>query len=204
MHFCCSLEMGQSCQWGKAVGWSWSKAVGPSFLELPDQLQVVLQQPFAAMGQNFFRRLFSWYEKGKRGETQIGKGRIETEREKDQGSISENLNTILSVLFKHHCCIFRPAFGGCAPQMLVEIVIFSIFSAKSFFGGNKTLNQCLGANSKKKIVFCFIWRLMIWSMTKWNSLYNKEIWMSFWFLKCYFLVFKTQLLLALKMLILSE
>ena len=29
----------------------------------------------------------------------------------------------------NRCCIFRPAFGCCAPQMLVEIVIFSIFCA---------------------------------------------------------------------------
>ena len=28
------------------------------------------------------------------------------------------------------CCIFRPAFGCCALQTLVKIVIFSIFSAK--------------------------------------------------------------------------
>ena len=28
------------------------------------------------------------------------------------------------------CCIFRPKFGCCAPQMLVKIVIFSVFSAK--------------------------------------------------------------------------
>ena len=29
------------------------------------------------------------------------------------------------------CCIFRPAFGCCALQTLVEIVIFSIFAAKN-------------------------------------------------------------------------
>ena len=28
------------------------------------------------------------------------------------------------------CCIFQPVFGCCAPQALVEIVIFSIFYAK--------------------------------------------------------------------------
>ena len=31
------------------------------------------------------------------------------------------------------CCIFRPAFGCCAFQMLVEIVIFRAFCAKKFF-----------------------------------------------------------------------
>ena len=31
----------------------------------------------------------------------------------------------------HTCCIFRPAFGCCTPQTLVEIVIFSIFCAKN-------------------------------------------------------------------------
>ena len=30
------------------------------------------------------------------------------------------------------CCIFWPAFGCCACQMLVEIVIFSVFAAKNF------------------------------------------------------------------------
>ena len=33
-------------------------------------------------------------------------------------------------IFKQGCCIFRPAFGCCALQTLVEIVIFSFFSAK--------------------------------------------------------------------------
>ena len=28
------------------------------------------------------------------------------------------------------CCIFRPAFGCCALQLLVEIVIFSVFNGK--------------------------------------------------------------------------
>ena len=31
------------------------------------------------------------------------------------------------------CCTFRPGFGCCAPQTLVEIVIFSIFVQKSKF-----------------------------------------------------------------------
>ena len=30
----------------------------------------------------------------------------------------------------HICCIFRPAFGCCAPLRLVEIFLFSIFCAK--------------------------------------------------------------------------
>ena len=33
--------------------------------------------------------------------------------------------------FNMWCCIFRPAFGCCALQTLVEIVIFSVFAAKN-------------------------------------------------------------------------
>ena len=60
------------------------------------------------------------------------------------------------------CRIFRPAFGCCTLQTLVEIVIFSVFAAKKLkkqekekahFFGNKTVDQRSGANLKKT-VFC--------------------------------------------------
>ena len=46
------------------------------------------------------------------------------------------------------CCIFRPAFGCCAPQTLVEIVIFSVFSAKKLKKSKK-----FASNFCKKICF---------------------------------------------------
>ena len=59
-----------------------------------------------------------------------------------------------------NCCIFWPAFGCCAPQMLVEIVIFSIFYAKTL----KKVTNLLQIFSKKwffkvctkALVECFI------------------------------------------------
>ena len=55
------------------------------------------------------------------------------------------------------CCIFQPAFGCCAPQTLVKILIFSVFLLKSFWG-NKTFDQHFGysANLKKQFFakFC--------------------------------------------------
>ena len=72
------------------------------------------------------------------------------------------------------CCIFRPAFGCCARQTLVQIVIFSVLAAKNLkkqefcsktvffafhqsagrlFYSQKTVDQCFGANLKKP-VFC--------------------------------------------------
>ena len=79
---------------------------------------------------------------------------------------------------KLECCIFRPVFGCCPPQTLVEIFIFSTFCAKKLknakiiksaanlakklflkfyqnagFSKNKTLDQHFGANLKKTIFF---------------------------------------------------
>ena len=69
----------------------------------------------------------------------------------------------ISAVISHHCCIFWQAFGCCALQALVEILIFSIFCAKkqkkmqkvNKFGakcGNffctKTRVKCFGANLK--------------------------------------------------------
>ena len=47
-----------------------------------------------------------------------------------------------------NCCIFQPAFGCCVLQALVEIVIFSVLTGKSYFFRNKTVDQGSGANSK--------------------------------------------------------
>ena len=44
--------------------------------------------------------------------------------EADALKLVEELNA------KGNCCIFPPAFGCCAPQRLVKIVIFSVFYAK--------------------------------------------------------------------------
>ena len=54
------------------------------------------------------------------------------------------------------CCIFRPAFGCCALQTLVEKVIFSIFSAKNF---KKARN--LQQISAKKQVFYICTRTLV-------------------------------------------
>ena len=43
-------------------------------------------------------------------------------------------------------CIFQPAFGCYALQTLVDIVIFSVFCVKKFFG-NKIVDLCFGANA---------------------------------------------------------
>ena len=51
---------------------------------------------------------------------------------------------------KSECCIFRPAFGCSALQMLVEIVIFSIFCAKNIKSKKFAVNFC-----KKKVFFKF-------------------------------------------------
>ena len=51
----------------------------------------------------------------------------------------------------HGCCIFPPAFGCCAPQTLVEIVIFSIFYAKKLKKRKKV--TILLQNLAKKWVF---------------------------------------------------
>ena len=42
--------------------------------------------------------------------------------------------------FDVHCCIFRPVFGCCAPQALVEIVIIGIFCAKKLKKCKKVTN----------------------------------------------------------------
>ena len=91
-------------------------------------------------------------------------------------------NMIIFHMRTIECCIFRPAFGCCVLQTLVVIVIFSIFAAKKLkkarilqqisaknrfellvknvflekkahFFGNKTVDQCSGANLRKT-VFC--------------------------------------------------
>ena len=46
------------------------------------------------------------------------------------------------------CCIFRPAFGCCALQTLVEIVFFSVFAAKNLKKG-RILQQISVKNSKR-------------------------------------------------------
>ena len=53
------------------------------------------------------------------------------------GVTGYNLHQITSIIklsptCKDFCCIFQPAFGCCAPQTLVKIVIFSVFSAGSW------------------------------------------------------------------------
>ena len=40
-------------------------------------------------------------------------------------------NFQISIFNYDPCCIFRPAFGCCALQTLVEIVFFSVFAAKN-------------------------------------------------------------------------
>ena len=64
-------------------------------------------------------------------------------------------------------CIFRPAFGCCALQTLIETVIFSVFYAKKLKKArnlqqifakkqlflNKTVDQRFGANLKKHVFF---------------------------------------------------
>ena len=47
------------------------------------------------------------------------------------------------------CCIFLPAFGCCALQTLVNLVIFSIFAAKNFKKA-----RILQQNSAKNSFFC--------------------------------------------------
>ena len=49
---------------------------------------------------------------------------------------------------KDICCIFRPAFGCCALQKLVEIVIFRVFSAKNL----KKVEICSKFLQKKKFL----------------------------------------------------
>ena len=45
-------------------------------------------------------------------------------------SLSKHLLVKIHNIHDGPCCILRPAFGCCALQMLVEIVIFSIFNNK--------------------------------------------------------------------------
>ena len=49
---------------------------------------------------------------------------------KDDFSLSKSQRSLFIKYAKAACCIFRPVFGCCAPQLLVEIVIVSIFYAK--------------------------------------------------------------------------
>ena len=63
----------------------------------------------------------------------------------------------------HICCIFRPAFGCCACQTLVKIVIFSIFCAKNI------KSKKFAANFSKKTVFLLLrWKKT--EKTKFNQL----------------------------------
>ena len=55
------------------------------------------------------------------------------------------------------CCIFRPEFGSCAPQTLVEICIFNVFNGKKL-KWEKKQETCSKFN-KKMLVGCFIPRL---------------------------------------------
>ena len=50
----------------------------------------------------------------------------------------------------HVCCIFQPAFGCCALQALVKIVIFSVFAAK-----NLKKERNLNFNKKNSFFFKF-------------------------------------------------
>ena len=49
---------------------------------------------------------------------------------KDDFSLSKSQRSLFIKYAKAACCIFWPVFGCCAPQLLVEIVIFCIFYAK--------------------------------------------------------------------------
>ena len=89
-------------RWGKAVdGVKLSVGVGaklsvPLFLSCQTNCKWYCSSHLLLWDKTFFDACFPGTkkekdEKGKRGETEIGKGRIETEREKDQGSISKKL-----------------------------------------------------------------------------------------------------------------
>ena len=93
---------------------------------------------------------------------------------------------------KRGCCIFRPAFGCCRPQTLVQIVIFSNFfmwivlsepssffmSVEAFYSEHwiffciffleKKLNQRLGPNSKNPFFaqICYFLRFFIFLAQK--------------------------------------
>ena len=58
------------------------------------------------------------------------------------------------------CCIFRPGFGSCACQTLVEIVIFSILMAKSFKKKQENLQQ----NSSSNLKLLFYYVLQLWGL----------------------------------------
>ena len=69
-------------------------------------------------------------------------------------SIKLNLHPFTLYFFKVllnfdvHCCIFRPVFGCCAPQTLVEIVSIGIFCAKKLKKFQK-INKFVAEFSKK-------------------------------------------------------
>ena len=55
--------------------------------------------------------------------------------------------------YKHICCIFHPVSGCCAPQTLVDILIFIIFNYKKLKKRKKTRN--LQQNLTKNSFFKF-------------------------------------------------
>ena len=76
------------------------------------------------------------------------------------------------------CCIFQPAFGFCAPQTLVEIVIFSIYCAKKLQKRKKVLN--LMQKLAKKVFFKFASKR--WSSVLFPTLRSSprdEVWVNF-------------------------
>ena len=62
-------------------------------------------------------------------------------------TISITVYIIVRIEFSPVCCIFRPAFGCCARQTLVEIVIFSVFCAKKCKKKARNLQQISAKNS---------------------------------------------------------
>ena len=74
------------------------------------------------------------------------------------------------ILLSGVCCIFRPAFGFCAPQMLVEIVIFSVFLLKSLtmqkFDSKSSKKTLFFSVCTKTLVECFIPKKIAFSLKK--------------------------------------
>ena len=94
---------------------------------------------FVSSKEHFWLKMWNWFssnwewkkKKRKNNEKNDDTSTLRTflrEKSPFWKEISQTVQIVRIKLSK--CCIFWPAFGCCASQMLVEIVIFSIFCAK--------------------------------------------------------------------------
>ena len=81
---------------------------------------------------------------------------------------------VSSKLYDNGCCIFRPAFGCCAPQTLVEIFIFSIFVLNSFNLGINHSTSILVQTKNKFFLLNFVANLLLFCIFSAFSTKNTE------------------------------